>query len=101
MGYTKMRMKLVALLASVSWAALPPGYEDKAWCPEGSCLRQIEPEDGRVGASKMFNECFNPDKGLVSDEVWTGSKSTETVPSDWSSRQCTKEESLKPTMIAG
>ena len=45
---------LLVVLTDISYAALPPGYEDVAWCPPGSCLRNVDvgPMIGPAHASK-------------------------------------------------
>lgn len=43
----------------------PPEQEDEAWCPVGSCLREIR---GRPGET----ECYNPQTDVVTQEMWMG-----------------------------
>jgi len=51
------------MLALSFWgtAVLPPGYEDVAWCPAGSCLRPVNNPDGFVGPRSAMVECWDPD----------------------------------------
>ena len=64
-------------------AALPPGYEDVMWCPEGYCRRAVNPGDGFVGPARAFNECYSPSTDSVVDEVWTGELSETVAPEGW------------------
>lgn len=79
----KIPLPLVALaiVPSRTRAALPPGYEDVMWCPEGYCDRLID----RLiaGPARIFHECYDPAARSVVDEVWTGEKSDTVAPADW------------------
>jgi len=73
---------------SVAFAALPPGYEDEAWCPEGSCLRAKEITIGFSGPAHMFKECYDKESTAISEEIWTGSKTNTAVPEGWHNTRC-------------
>ena len=64
-------------------AVLPPGFEDVAWCPPGSCLQPSEIKPGHTGAKSSFVECYDEKTEKVTNEVWTGSKSPTTAPEGW------------------
>jgi len=68
------------MLAALVLASLPPGYEDEAWCPAGSCLRDVRRPSGTLGPAANGAECFDTVTDVVADEVWTGSRSSTTVP---------------------
>ena len=81
---------LLSLLIAAARAVLPPGYEDFAWCPPGSCLRDVyNPRPGQssgrnpLGPTQLTKECFNVDTGVVVDEVWTGSGHSVQAPPGW------------------
>lgn len=38
-------------------AALPPGFEDRMFCPPGYCLGRRHPRQGMVGPKRIFWEC--------------------------------------------
>merc|ERR1719329_1984807 len=45
-----------SLLLASAGAALPPGYEDELFCPEGFCMRRKEQPEGWVGPRAAFWE---------------------------------------------
>lgn len=49
-------------MLSLLWiaAVLPPGYEDVACCPKGSCLRPVYNPDGFAGPRSAMVECWDP-----------------------------------------
>merc|ERR1719378_1652143 len=64
-------------------AALPPGYEDSMWCPEGYCDRYVEQPEGFAGPASVFHECYNPSTNATDPGVWTGSLSETVAPDGW------------------
>ena len=90
-----MNQIVIATLATVAFAALPPGYEDESWCPEGSCLRRKPKAEDIAGPKRIFYECYNPENGEIVNEVWTGFRSDTKAPAGWKSRICTKAEASK------
>ena len=54
-------------------AALPPGYQDVMWCPEGYCDRSVDLPC--CGPTSRYHECYDPASGSVVDEAWTGARS--------------------------
>ena len=48
---------LLFLYPAPSRAALPPGYEDRTFCPPGYCLGRRHPKPGSVGPKSLFWEC--------------------------------------------
>jgi len=77
---------------SITYAVLPPGYEDQIWCPPGDCQIYTNPF-GLVGAQSSFDLCYNTDTGNITDGVWTGSSTDVTPPEGWAEPDnCTAEE---------
>ena len=74
-----MNLLYSTLLIGVANAALPPGFEDEN-CPPGNCQLYIH-KKGMGGPQSAFNKCYNPTTGIISEGIWTGSK-TDTVPPD-------------------
>ena len=64
------------------YRALPPGYEDKPFCPKGYCLKYKNLR-GQVGPRSLFVTCWNPKTKKTQQEVWTGSKTSTIPPSGW------------------
>ncbi len=52
-------MVILFCLATASLAALPPGFEEEVYCPDGMCLRDRVPVPYRTGPRTMFLECFD------------------------------------------
>ena len=80
--------RLVSCLLGLSFAlltkaALPPGYEDDAWCPAGWCLKDVDVPEGFVGPSSAYVECYNPTNGETCEEVWTGEATNTVAPEGW------------------
>ena len=75
-----MKLLYSTILISVANAALSPGYEDEMYCPPSNCQLYIH-KKGFSGPQSAFNKCYDPSSGIVSEGVWTGSK-TDTVPPD-------------------
>ena len=51
---------LLFLYLATAFAALPPGYEDEIYCPEGFCLAdRANMKPGLTGPRTMFFECRN------------------------------------------
>ena len=52
---------LIIMIAAITNAALPPGYEEKLLCPSGRCLqRRRDPRQaGFTGSRPLFHECCN------------------------------------------
>ncbi len=48
---------LLLLRPAPSRSALPPGYEDRTFCPPGYCLGRRHPKPGLVGPKSLFWEC--------------------------------------------
>ena len=49
------------LFFASAWAALPPGYEDEIYCPEGFCLAdRTNLKPGLTGPRTLFLECRSP-----------------------------------------
>ena len=74
---------MLPLLLIVSFSALPPGYEDEAWCPAGSCLRDVRLPVGTIGPHSQMVECYDPLADIVTDELWTGALTDTQAPADW------------------
>ena len=62
-------------------AALPPGYQDVMWCPEGYCDRSVDLPC--CGPTSRYHECYDPASGSVVDEAWTGARSDVVPPAGW------------------
>jgi hypothetical protein len=78
-------MKLLHILSTVLGiveAVLPPGYEDKIWCPPSNCRFFTDPF-GFAGPLSSFNKCFNPTSDVETEGVWTGSLTDVTPPHGW------------------
>ena len=82
-GDALVRWVTLFVLASTALATLPPGYEDEAYCPPGSCLRDVRRPSGALGAASGGTECFNPSSNVVTDEIWTGSLTDTQPPAGW------------------
>jgi len=69
----------------LSLTLLPPGYEDQAYCPAGSCLRHVDAR-GIVGALSLQYKCDEASSGGNNSSftaVWTGYRSNRVVPDGW------------------
>jgi hypothetical protein len=88
-------LTVLAAAAVLVGAALPPGFEDVAWCPAGSCLRPSDIKPGHKGAKSSFVECYNEASGQSRAEIWTGSKSPVTVPDGWVKAEFCGEETTQ------
>jgi hypothetical protein len=91
---TDPSMLLYCILAHVSFGALPPGYEDEAWCPPGSCLRDVLQAPGMMGPQSASKECFDASTATVTQEVWTGSLSNQLAPDGWVKCESTVDPSF-------
>jgi len=77
-------LSAITTITFVADAALPPGYEDNMWCPEGYCDMPVTTNPtGFVGPSSAFHECYDSSTNTTVDEVWTGSLSDTVVPEGW------------------
>ncbi len=61
---------LAATSASSASAALPPGYEDRMFCPPGYCLGRRHPRGGAVGPKALFWECRAGDGSQQAADAW-------------------------------
>ena len=61
---------LLAALARGASAALPPGYEDRTFCPPGYCLGRRHPQGVAVGPKALFWECRVGDGSQRAAEAW-------------------------------
>ena len=61
-------------LPALAAGALPPGYEDEAWCPPGHCIRATPQLEGFAGPRSMFFECAHIETGEVAAAFWTGAR---------------------------
>eukprot|EP00325_Prymnesiales_sp_UTEX-LB-985_P009954 CAMPEP_0174702172 /NCGR_PEP_ID=MMETSP1094-20130205/6544_1 /TAXON_ID=156173 /ORGANISM="Chrysochromulina brevifilum, Strain UTEX LB 985" /LENGTH=408 /DNA_ID=CAMNT_0015899913 /DNA_START=29 /DNA_END=1255 /DNA_ORIENTATION=- len=75
-----VRLGLIPLLAVVVQSVLPPGYEDEAWCPAGSCLREVSQPPHIAGPVSASKECHDMVTHENSDEVWTGLRAPGPAP---------------------
>jgi len=78
---------LLAVLASETFvstkAAIPPGYEDDMWCPEGFCDQPKEQGEDFVGPESSFHQCYDTASKQVVEAVWTGFLSDVVAPTGW------------------
>lgn len=84
------------------YRALPPGYEDKAWCPKGYCLKHKN-LSGKVGPRSLFVTCWNPKTQKTRKEIWTGTKTSIIPPAGWKpARSCSQKwkSELKSLVLA-
>lgn len=65
-----LRLSIPALAAG----ALPPGYEDEAWCPPDHCIRATPRPEGFAGPHSMFWECAHIETGEAAAAFWTGAR---------------------------
>ena len=84
-------------LCLLSASALPPGYEDEAWCPPDHCIRATPQEPGFVGPRSMFVECANVKCGETADEFWTGTRTDTPPPPGWVKAKSFLDTSFKTT----
>ena len=65
---------LLFFCLATAFAALPPGYEDEIYCPEGFCLAdRANMKPGLTGPRTMFLECRNQKRETRRPVGW-GSK---------------------------
>jgi len=50
---------VLAAVAAVSFAALPPGHDEELYCPAGHCLAKKTVPQGFVGPRKAFHKCWD------------------------------------------
>ena len=56
-----LRGLLLLLACACARGALPPGYEDELFCPEGACLRRVaDLPPSWSGPRTRFYECASP-----------------------------------------
>jgi hypothetical protein len=51
-------------------------------CPPGYCRQYVNPQ-GLLGATSLFNKCYDPATGDMVDGVWTGSLTDVVAPEGW------------------
>ena len=85
---------MLALSALVA-GALPPGYEDEAWCPPDHCIRAIPQEPGFVGPQSMFVECAHIETGEAAAAFWTGARVNAVPLPGWVKVKSFLDESFK------
>ena len=85
---------MLALSALVA-GALPPGYEDEAWCPPDHCIRAIPQESGFVGPQSMFVECAHIETGEAAAAFWTGARVNAVPLPGWVKVKSFLDESFK------
>ena len=67
-------LALSLALPALAAGALPPGYEDEAWCPPGHCIRATPRPEGFAGPQSMFWECAHIETGEAAAAFWTGAR---------------------------
>ena len=85
---------MLALSALVA-GALPPGYEDEAWCPPDHCIRATPQESGFLGPRSMFVECAHIETGEAAAAFWTGARVNAVPLPGWVKVKSFLDESFK------
>ena len=85
---------MLALSALVA-GALPPGYEDEAWCPPDHCIRATPQEPGFLGPRSMFVECAHIETGEAAAAFWTGARVNAVPLPGWVKVKSFLDESFK------
>ena len=67
-------LALSLALPALAAGALPPGYEDEAWCPPDHCIRATPQPEGFAGPQSMFWECAHIETGEAAAAFWTGAR---------------------------
>jgi hypothetical protein len=85
-----MILHLLFLLFISTQGALPPGYEDRLFCPKSYCLGRKHPGAGIVGSKTLFWECRFGSVGDPDDE-----KGKPIPVTSWGPRLDKADEKLK------
>ena len=87
-------LSAVALSALIA-GALPPGYEDEAWCPPDHCIRATPQEPGFVGPQSTFFECAHVKTGEAAAAFWTGARVNAVPLPGWVKVKSALDESFQ------
>jgi hypothetical protein len=92
MKASSFAIALSSILPAATKAVLGPGYEDVMYCPPGNCEIYLNPF-GYAGPASLFNKCYDPETGTITNAVWTGSLTNVTAPDGWVTPEvCTAEQ---------
>ncbi len=92
MKASSFAIALSSILPAATKAVMGPGYEDVLYCPPGNCEIYLNPF-GYAGPASLFNKCYDPETGAITNAVWTGSLTNVTAPEGWvTPEMCTAEQ---------
>jgi hypothetical protein len=92
MKASSFAIALSSILPAATKAVMGPGYEDISYCPPANCEIYLNPF-GYAGPASLFNKCYDPETGTITNAVWTGSLTNVTAPDGWvTPEMCTAEQ---------
>ena len=88
-------LALSLALPALAAGALPPGYEDEAWCPPDHCIRATPQPEGFAGPQSMFWECAHIETGEAAAAFWTGARVNAVPRPGWIKVKSSLDESFQ------